>query len=350
MVSGCTLYPQEPPAKILKTIQQTLENNSFQIEDAFDITDTLKKLCAKSKKIFATIKNPFQKSHAEEIFEKSLSTISTLETLEKTRIEEDLHLVEEIQNISKDLDKLELEFVLLEPEEIQEKISSLSKTLTQVTQKKSYNKNFLDRAIYQCFEKLDSIKFRLNYPIMEELSEYSYQQTFARTLKSLASEFLQNKNFSSSTIASSRNSFTPSTLSIAPTTPLGISFLSKHQKRQIFDVLLQIKNLKRPSSESFDSLWKKSSNEEKGKAIFSFLHKIQHLADLAKALAYENIELFFSILERLDEKILADVQKMLFELQVPLADWQKSLKENDPIAKSHVVEALMKLVERAILT
>ncbi len=131
-----------------------------------------------------------------DICDRSHDLFEDIEKMKEKGQRYDLSILQQINKIRIKADELEMTFLSSSPDVILEKIEMLYQSLKRVVNKKGYNQNFLDKSIYSCLKKIQALHFRCVYPISEEMSEFSYQHTYAHYLLCL-SKALEEKNYTS---------------------------------------------------------------------------------------------------------------------------------------------------------
>jgi hypothetical protein len=166
---------------------------NLDMKDVFRISDVLSSIWENSKVMEKDChKNRFVLEGISSILNKSCELFSDIEKLEEAGVHEDLFILQQLHSLSSKADQLDLQFVFLSPDEIASHLDGFYKSINEIYSKKSYNKLLIKRLMKDCLKKINHLHFRLMFPITEELSEFSYQNTFSRKMLDIASKHDEN--------------------------------------------------------------------------------------------------------------------------------------------------------------
>jgi hypothetical protein len=283
------------------------------LKDVFSLTGRIEKVCIEadelqSEKVQHTTRDVFQKHGAMELLDQGRNCYHVLEEVEKEGMTRDLSLLREIQGISSKAEDLELQFVLLSPEQIAGEIEELSATLHNISQRESFNQELLESIVKKSLEKVRHLQFRLDFPICEELCEFSYQKNFARNLTMVAQDLKEGGEE-------------------------GFEALSAHQKEEILRGVGQ-----------------QSSCAVKSTKTLQYLRKLQLLTHLAEGFLYGNMSKVIDRFERLDDKTKKAIDGLLFSSSGHIFESLKhELKKGDKEAAVLCTSAIMSFVSEQVV-
>jgi hypothetical protein len=180
-------------ARMILDVQKT-----NHLKEVISLSDKVEKVCEQAQKISAKkIKEAtlevFQKHSEMVFFDQGENFYRLTQQKENDGIRRDLSLMREIQKISSQAEDLQVQFAILSPEQLVEEIHKLSTSLQAIAQKDSYNEELLENVTQKALQKIRHLQFRLDFPIVEELCEFSYQNNFARKLHQIAEDLNMGK-------------------------------------------------------------------------------------------------------------------------------------------------------------
>ncbi len=285
------------------------------LKDVFHLAGRVEKVCQKAgemeaEKVQLSTQAIFQKNGMQSVLDLGMSCFQRLEEIEKNGMTRDLSLLKELQQISSKAEDLDLQFVLLSPEQIAAEIEELTQTLKTLSQKESFNEELLDVIAKKALEKVRHLQFRLDFPLVEELCEFSYQNNFARNLKRIVQDL---KNGSEKSFAS----------------------LPLIQRKEI------LKGMKDGA---------KTSPSFKATKTLQYLRHLQMLAHLAENFLYGKAGKVIDRFARLDEKTKKAIENYLFSASGQLfEEWKSELKKGSESAASLCASAVMAFVSAQVV-
>lgn len=175
---------QEPElADKVLSIRTQINSKSLTLQDVQDLSEDLLTVVEKTRLVASRTKWD-QKS--KEFFEnESFDLVHDLEALETNMLEKDLALLEEIDQISREIHRLDLKFSFLPPNDICERLRNLSDRLEKI-QKERFYSDFVQREIKHAKKRLNQVEFRYLFPLVEELNLFSYHKNFAVRIEGIA--------------------------------------------------------------------------------------------------------------------------------------------------------------------
>jgi len=170
----------EEVSRITSTLADAEIKQKITQKKIASITDSLQMVCEGSEKVARASKDIiFVKKNAENLLDQGRSLAGRLQLLEKKMLEKDLALIEDVEDVSKELSKLLLEKRYIPYETLAEKIYFYAGTLNVLSKENQFNTSVLGNSIHLAYEKLYELHFHYEYPIVEELEINPLQQTFA---------------------------------------------------------------------------------------------------------------------------------------------------------------------------
>jgi len=311
----------------IDTILNTPDIEFLNIEDVFNITDSLQEVWEDSQKIQQDTNLPsFQKEGLYQLVEKSNSLLVDLEKLEEKKVYEDLFILKSLGVINKEMECFSIEFLFIEPDKISVLIQDFYDKIYELSQKNFYNKDFIEKAIASCLRKVHQLHFRMLFPIAEELSEFSYQNTFAHRLMFISKNLRRGRSF--------------------------FEKLSLSQKRSVYLFLAKSKG-KNDISFGRDLFYNNTnihvSNKMRSKAIHSYLLSLQSMANMAEAFLFYDGKETFKIFQKLDSFVKQQIEQNLWRLSGrTISEIKKKIYGNDYESKHLVARSIMNYISELI--
>jgi len=279
--------------KQIQKFQKELKLNSVTSDIAEKFSERIDQI---SKKIF-TDKSLFETSYADDITIAKQAIFDKLQTYERERIESDAIILGSFEDLEKEIDLISIQFDLFSFHELEKKYHLLMQKWQNLSNKKAYNEKYISQFAKHAYQKINHLKFRLDFPVIEELSLFSYRNTFAKKL--LGKKVI----------------------------------LSSYQKKWIaFFSKQNIKSLKYYT------------------ALEIFYSSLLKLTTLAERIYTENGCKTADQIEKLSKTIQEKIKTLLWDMQNPdIENLLKCLKQNDSKAKKILANAIMQMVEQLIL-
>ena len=276
----------------LQKFQQALDLNALTPDRADRFVSTIAKI---SKKIFAN-KALCETSYIDDIAAARENVFASLQTYERERIEADASLLREFEEIATETDLIGIQFDLLSPLEIEEKCHILMQKWQKLSKKKAYNSSYIAQFADHACKKILHLQFRLAYPILEELSLYSYHRNFAKDLLS------------------------------------NTACLSAYQRKWVdFYAGHDAGSVQRPALEIFYS-------------------SLVNLVQLAEGIYTGDGKDMAKQFQRLSKTEKEKIQTLLWKKQIPdMNNLLKLLRQNDPKVKEILSYTIMEMVEQLVM-
>jgi hypothetical protein len=253
--------------------------------------------------------NRFVQDGISSILDKSYDLFSDIERVEEEGVHEDLFILQHLHSISSKIDQLDLQFVFLYPQEIANHLDGFYKSIDEISQKKPYNKALIQQLMNNCLKKIYHLHFRLLFPITEELSEFSYQNTFARKLLDIADIYGAGKddiNFDDFTGKREQS-----------------VFLNMHEKN--------------------------ISNKKKAEIIKSYVVMLKYAINVAESFMFDDAKIACQLFLKLDGFVKEQVDQNIWKISGKTYDAiQKKVLSNDKPAKGLVAIAIMKFITKVV--
>ncbi len=306
-------YPQVEELNQKMCFVLSSVKNATHLRDYFQLEEQVEKICDIGE-VLAAEKvqegtSVFQKNGLEALVEERAHFFQQLEEIEKNGLENDLSIVKRVQAIASKAEDLELQFIILSPEQIAEEIRELSNALRLLAGQKFYNEELLEDIVAQALKKVRHLQFRLDFPIVEELCEFSYQNNFARSLQQIVQDLRRGDEKS-------------------------FAILLPHQKKFIVRSM---------------GAEKKSLCCRAEKAL-QYLRTLQMLSHLAQDFLYEDAKKVIARFDILDLAIRKAIDGYLFRASGTLfKDLKNSLKKGHLPTATLCAQAVMAFVEEQVM-
>jgi len=277
----------------IQKFQKELDLHSVTPERAEQFASKISQL---SQKIFAN-KALCESGYTADVAAERAAIFDRLEVYEREGIEDDAHLVEAFDELATDADLVAIQFDLLSPQEIKEKCDLLMQRWQNLSKKKAYNERYISSFSKNAFQKIHHLKFRIAYPILEELSLCSYHSNFAKDLI--------NKKIELS--------------------PYQRSWLAFYMKQDM-------------STQSNLSLQE------------IYHHSLVNLVELAESISINDGSQSILRFNRLSEAEKDKIQTLLWEMQIPdMEGLLIRLQQNDEKTKEILSYVIMQMVEQLVV-
>ncbi|MFA6119295.1 MAG: hypothetical protein WCT85_02840 [Parachlamydiales bacterium] len=167
-----TIFKIEDIYSKINYIKKNLYNaKNLNVSDVLNYTDNLDQLSLTSIKINDQSKNVFMKNSIKNIEEDIHKIFGTIEEIESSRQIDDDEILNRLHRLLYLEDYLELRFFSINSSEIETILAFIEDELSDISKEKAFNNFLIDPIIDEIKSKLQNLKFRFDFPIVEELNE-----------------------------------------------------------------------------------------------------------------------------------------------------------------------------------
>jgi hypothetical protein len=159
---------------VLKDINNLLDSKCLlNLSQIIHIQDELNQIELNSNQIKIKSKNKknivLKKNN--KILNQIINIYQKIEEIENIRIVDDEFLLKEMHKLLLSIDMLSIHFSKITYSEIEKCLDLLDQKYDDLLHIRAFNQNFIGNLFKLAKDKLDNLKFRFNFPIVEELNE-----------------------------------------------------------------------------------------------------------------------------------------------------------------------------------
>ncbi len=307
----------------VKSLDAKIHHSHFlNLKEIFNMSDELNDMLyeAQFDKVRSVNGNAiFQNQEIiNEIINKERKLLGDLMEREEIGVNKDLTILHFINELNEDVEKLVIQFNSADNDFINEMLESFYIRFDEIVKQNFYNKYFIEKKLQSCLDKIHLLHFRFLFPIVEEISDYSYQNTFSFRLldivKNIPAEAKAFGAFLNESFAFQQKQFI-------------YAFLAKEKNMDISDVM-KIMGKKN-----------KITSKDISRSVLLFLQQLKLMTDIAIDLFFHENN-FSDVVEKIDPLFITYIEQNLWILK------KKTLKNN--VNNKYIAIAIMKSISDLI--